>query len=66
MVYAKDEFENIGTSETIVFILTEPFPTTWFVATIAIAITSGSVLAIYYFKKPIRKGSSNQHRQTKP
>ena len=65
-VYAKDEFENIGTSETIVFTVTEPFPTTWVVAAIAIAITGGSAFAIYYFKKTKRKGNNSQHNQTKP
>jgi hypothetical protein len=65
-VYAKDEFENIGTSEIIVFTVTEPFPTTWVVAAIAIVITGGSALAIYYFKKPKRKGNNSQHNQAKP
>jgi N-acetylneuraminic acid mutarotase len=65
-VYARDEFENTGTSETITFRVETPFPTTWFVAAIAIAITGGSALAIYYFKKPKRKGNNSQHDQTKP
>jgi hypothetical protein len=42
-----------------------PFPTTWVVAAIAIAITGGSALAIYYFKKPKRKGNNSQHNQAK-
>jgi hypothetical protein len=65
-VYARDEFENTGASETIVFTVTEPFPTTWVVAAIAIALTGGSAFAIYYFKKPKRKGNDSPHNQTKP
>jgi N-acetylneuraminic acid mutarotase len=65
-VYARDEFENTGASETITFSVAVPFPITWVVAAIAIAITGGSALAIYYFKKPKRKGNNSQHNQTKP
>jgi N-acetylneuraminic acid mutarotase len=65
-VYAKDEFENTGASETITFSVETPFPTTLVVAATAIAITGGSVFAIYYFKKPKRKGNNSQHNQTKP
>jgi len=43
-----------------------PFPTTWVLAEIAIAITGGSAFAIYYFKKSKRKGNNSQHNQTKP
>jgi N-acetylneuraminic acid mutarotase len=65
-VYAKDELENVGASETITFNVEAPFPTTLVVAATAIAITGGSVFAIYYFKKPKRKGNNSQHNQTKP
>jgi hypothetical protein len=65
-VYARDELENTGVSETINFSVETPFPTTLVVAAIAIAITGGSALAIYYFKKPKRKGNNRQHNQTKP
>jgi hypothetical protein len=50
-VYAKDEFENTGTSETITFSTEDPFPTT------LVAIASGASVAIIgigllvYFKK---------------
>lgn len=54
-VYAEDAAGNSGVSETIYFSIKVPFPTTWVVAAIAIAITGGSVLAIYYFKKPKEK-----------
>jgi hypothetical protein len=65
-VYARDEFENTGASEIISFSVDVPFPTTWVVAAIAIAITGGSALAICYFKKPKRKGNNSQHNQAKP
>jgi hypothetical protein len=60
-VYAKDELENTGVSETITFSVETPFPTTLVVAATAIAITGGSAFAIYYFKKPKRKGNNSQH-----
>jgi len=65
-VYARDEFENTGASETITFSVETPFPTTWIIAAAAIAITGGSAFAIYYFKKPKRNSNNNQHNQTKP
>jgi hypothetical protein len=65
-VYVEDAAGNSGVSETIYFSVEVPFPTTWVVAAIAIAITGGSAFAIYYFKKPKRKGNNSQHNQTKP
>jgi N-acetylneuraminic acid mutarotase len=65
-VYAEDAAGNSGVSETIYFSIKVPFPTTWVVAAIAIAITGGSAFAIYYLKKPKRKGNDSQHNQTKP
>ena len=65
-VYARDEFENTGASETIIFSVETPFPTTWVAAAIAIAITGGSALAIYYFKKPKRNSNNSQRDQSKP
>jgi hypothetical protein len=57
-VYAKDEFENMGTSETIVFSIAEEpesFPTTWVVAAAA-TIAIGSVsLAAYHTKRKNKK-----------
>jgi hypothetical protein len=49
-VYAKDSFENIGASETIVFNVASPFPT------VAVAVASGAsaivaVALLVYFRK---------------
>jgi hypothetical protein len=51
-VYAKDEFENIGESETIHFSVEapEPFPTTLVIASIASVAVVGAVLAVYFKK----------------
>jgi N-acetylneuraminic acid mutarotase len=57
-VYAKDAFENMGTSETITFSIakeTETFPTTWVAAAVA-AMAIGSVsLAAYHTKRKNKK-----------
>jgi len=49
-VYAKDELENIGASETITFNIEEPFPT-MLVAVTAVAVAVGSVGVLIYFRK---------------
>ena len=57
-VYARDEFENVGTSQTITFSVEAPFPTTWIiVAATAIVATVGAAL-VYFVKarKTIKKG----------
>jgi len=52
-VYAKDAFENIGTSETIIFSIAkepETFPTTWLAAAVvSVAVVSVGILV--YFRK---------------
>ena len=54
-VYAKDSFENTGTSETITLRITEPFPT-MFVAVAAVAGAVGVGLIVYFTK--IKKNQS--------
>jgi N-acetylneuraminic acid mutarotase len=59
-VYAKDEFENTGASETIIFTIAEepePFPTTLVaVILVSVAIVGASLLVYYVkFKKQQRK-----------
>jgi N-acetylneuraminic acid mutarotase len=49
-VYAKDSFENTGTSETISFSVNVPFPTALVVAAVASVAVIGAVLAIYFKK----------------
>ena len=49
-VYAKDEFDNTGDSETIFFSVTEPFPTTWAVAAI-VPLAIACIGSLVYFKK---------------
>jgi energy-converting hydrogenase Eha subunit A len=49
-VYAKDEFENTGASETITFGIVESFPTV-LVAVTAVAVAVGSVGVLIYFRK---------------
>lgn len=52
-ILAKDEFNNIGTSETIIFsIAAEPFPTTLvLVASVVIVTLVGAGLLIYFKKR---------------
>jgi len=57
-VYAKDSFENTGTSETVYFSVEVPFPTTLVVAPVASVAVIGAVLAIY-FKRYRRQCDSN-------
>jgi len=49
-VYARDEFENTGVSETITFSVEAPFPTTLIIAPIASVAVVGVGL-LFYFKK---------------
>jgi hypothetical protein len=50
-VYAKDTFENTGTSETVSFSVEAPFPVTLVVAPVASVVVVGAVLAIYFKKR---------------
>jgi len=54
-VYAKDEFENMGVSETIHFNIAqpagEPFPVTLMIGSIASAVAAISLGSLAYFKK---------------
>jgi len=58
-VYAKDEFENMGASETITFSIakeTEPFPT-WIAAVIAVV---GAAILVYFVKSRKQLGKSKK------
>jgi hypothetical protein len=50
-VYAKDEFENTGASETISFSVEVPFPTTLVAAASAATIAVVGVGLLVYFRK---------------
>jgi N-acetylneuraminic acid mutarotase len=51
-ILAKDEFNNIGTSETIIFsIAAEPFPTTLVLVASVVIVTLVGVGLLIYFKK---------------
>ena len=50
VVYAKDIAGNTGASKTIIFRVTEPFPTTWIVAAIATIVVVGAALLVYFVK----------------
>ena len=50
VVYAKDIAGNTGASKTIIFRVTEPFPTTWIVAAIAITAIGGAAFLVYFVK----------------
>jgi N-acetylneuraminic acid mutarotase len=50
-LYAKDTFENTGTSETVSFTVEVPFPATLMVAPVASVVVIGAVLAIYFKKR---------------
>ena len=50
-VYAKNEFENIGASETIYFTVKVPFPTMLVVASTATATIIGVGLIVYFKKR---------------
>ena len=53
-VYATDASGNVGASETIYFSIktqqSEPFPTTWIVAAIAIIVVVAAALLVYFAK----------------
>ena len=51
-VYAKDSFENIGASETVVFIIaSEPFPIVPVAAVSAVAVAVVAIGLIFYYRK---------------
>ena len=52
-VYAKDQFENTGASETITFTVAkpEPFPTTPVIASAAAAVAITAALLVYFKKR---------------
>jgi len=51
-VYARDEFENTGASETIYFTIEAPFPTALVAATVVAIVATGSGFsAVYYLRK---------------
>jgi len=50
-VYAGDEFENTGASETISFSVEEAFPTALVAAASGVSITTIGVGLLVYFKK---------------
>ena len=50
-VYARDEFENTGVSETISFSVETPFPTTLVIAPIASVVVVGVGLLVYFRKR---------------
>jgi hypothetical protein len=50
-VYAKDEFENTGVSETITFSVETPFPTTLVVTASGVAVVIVGAGLLVYFKK---------------
>lgn len=61
-VYAEDEFENMGNSETVWFSVAEPFPLAWIAAIVAIVVIGGAVSVVYFAKA--RKTKPNQNEQT--
>jgi N-acetylneuraminic acid mutarotase len=50
-VYAKDAFENMGASETVIFNVTEPFPTALVVAASVATFALAAVGVLVYFRK---------------
>jgi len=50
-IYAKDEVGNVGTSETILFTVDVPFPTTLVVAASGASIAVAAAGLLFYFKK---------------
>ena len=50
-VYAKDEFDNIGASETITFNLKEPFPTTFVATASIVTLVAVGIGLLVYLKK---------------
>lgn len=53
-VYAEDLAGNVGASETIIFSITEPFPTTLLVAASVVSVATAGIGLFMYFKR--RKG----------
>jgi hypothetical protein len=50
-VYARDEFENTGASETISFSIDVPFPATLVITSAAAVAIVGLVLLVYFKKR---------------
>jgi hypothetical protein len=50
-VYAKDEAGNVGASETILFTVDVPFPTTLVIASVSTVAIVGLALLIYLKKR---------------
>jgi hypothetical protein len=50
-IYAKDEAGNVGTSETILFTVDVPFPTTLVVAASGASVAIVGIGLFVYFKK---------------
>ena len=50
-VYAKDEFDNIGASETITFNIKEPFPTTFVATASIVTLVAVGIGLLVYLKK---------------
>jgi hypothetical protein len=50
-VYAKDEFDNVGASETVTFSVSEPFPTTLIAAASVATVAVVGVGLLVYFRK---------------
>ena len=55
-VYAKDEFENMGNSETIYFSVEVPFPTTLTIVTTVSVAVVGAGLLVYLKKRKSKHG----------
>jgi hypothetical protein len=50
-VYAKDEAGNVGASETILFTVNVPFPTTLVIASVSTVAVVGIGLLVYFKKR---------------
>jgi hypothetical protein len=61
-VYAKDEFENTGASETISFSVETPFPTTLVVTASGVAVAIVGIGFLFYLK---RSKTKNNHADNK-
>jgi N-acetylneuraminic acid mutarotase len=66
-VYAKDKFENTGSSETITFTIVkepEPFPTSWIVtAAVSVAVVG---IGLWFTLRKSRKKNKNVKNEAKP
>jgi hypothetical protein len=56
-IYSNDTAGNMGSSKTIYFTVSEPFPTTWILASVVLVVVVGVGLLVYFKKHSVRRNA---------